>query len=230
MSWAAIIVGVVGAGAGVVGAREQARGVRRAGQEAQALSLTQINLRDRAADTLDNLAQNILSGKAITQDERRVINMAQQVASGQIERARQTAQKNVLAAQAATGFLKGGRTARQLRRLNIEAGESQQRIALAREQAIQQAVERRQQTAIGALQANLGLQPQLPPQVSQGLPSASILGAGLTGISGALFQGSAQQQAQQQQQQFIQSLFERQQGAAGTTGTTGTAALLEQRG
>lgn len=215
MTYAAIAAVVVGAGASAVGSAEAKRAAERQATEAGNLGAVQRNLRDRAADTLDNIAQNILSGAPISPAETRIIDMAQKVATQEIERQRKITQENVLEAQAGAGFLTSGRTARQLRKLNVEAGESQQRIALAREQAIQQTIERKQATAIDILKANLGINVGPSPLVPQGLPTASLIGTGLTQIGGALFQQQAQQQSLQQQQAFLQSLQTQQGGTGG---------------
>lgn len=186
MSYAAIATVVVGAVASGVGSSRAAKAAKKASKPLRGIQIRTGEQRLRIASRLEELATKLLNDQPVSAAERSTIELARTAASQQIEKQRQITQENVLGAQAATGFLKSGRTARQLRRLNVEASEAQSRVALQQQQALVGATERKRLQAIQALGTALGAPGTQFQQFQQGLQPASILGTGLTQVGGAL--------------------------------------------
>lgn len=187
MSWVAVGVAVVGAASSAKGSRDQAKAAKKANRAGS--TARQRELRDSAADQLDALATKMLNGEPISQAERNTIDRATSVADQQIQRASIQGMQQALQFQAGTGFLKGGRTADQIRKLSLEGSLDRQQVQVAREQQLQNLIENRRNQAISILKGQAGIQPDA--QQATGLPTASLVGSGLTGLSGSLFQMNA---------------------------------------
>lgn len=231
MSWAIVAgaaVSVVGVGVSETGRRKSAKSAKRERRALLKFQLENLKRRSRIADKLEEVASKIFEGKPLSGQEEQLIASATEVATRGIGKARKEAVATALGEQAATGFLKGGRTARQLRRLNIEAGEAQQNVELAREQAIQQAVERNKRLGI----QTFGLAGQLSAQEStqqfpQPISSQQVAGTALTTIGGAALQFGLQQQGIEAQRNFLQQQQLQQQATQGgvAAGSAGASAF-----
>lgn len=185
MSWVAAGVAVAGIVVGEVGRRKAAKDAKKERRGFVGLQLEQATRRNRVAGQLEELANKLLSDTPLSPQERNVLDQAQQVANTQINRQTEEAKRNALAEQAASGFLKSGRNARQIRRLNIESAEARGRISLSREQAIQQIVEGRRQQAMTALSAAGGIGLPQFQQFPTSQNSQQAVGGALTQLGGA---------------------------------------------
>lgn len=204
MSGVAVGIAVVGTAASIHGSREAAKSAKDAQQDANTQTQGQRDLRDRAANKLEELANKLLNGDPVSQAERNTINRATQVADKQIQRASRESIQQALQFQAGTGFLKGGRTADQIRKLSLEGSLDRQQVQVAREQQLQNLIESRRGQAISILQRQAGIQP-VQQNIPQGLPTSSLIGQGLTGLSGALFQQNAANAQARANAQFSQA-------------------------
>lgn len=204
MSWVALGLSVAGAVVSETGRRKSAKTAKKERRTLLQFQLENARRRSRIADKLEEIATKLLEGKPLSGQEQNLIDSAKQVAQRGIEKARTGAVQTALGEQAATGFLRGGRTARQLRRLNVEAGEAQQNVELSREQAIQQAIARKQQLGIQTLGAAGQLSgqeqfQQFPSPISNQQAGGNILST----FGGGLLEFGAQQQSFALQKQFL---------------------------
>lgn len=218
MTYAVVAGTVVSVAGGAVSASAQRKQAKTAKRERRALLGFQIQAaerQNRIADQLEGLANKILNDEPISGQEMQLLNNARDIAVKGIQKARKEAVTGALGEQAATGFLRSGRAAEQLRRLNIESGEAQQRVELQREQAVAQTIQQRQQQAFGLLQGAAGIQTPQFQQFEQPLSSQALIGAGLTTLGGAAIQFGGQQAGIQAQQDVLrqQNLNQLQQAA-----------------
>lgn len=211
---AGLVVG--GAASSAIGAKKTAKVAKRERRELLKFQLENLKRRGNIADRLEKIAIKIFEGAPLSGQEEQLINSATEVATRGIGQARRRAVETALGEQAATGFLRSGRTARQLRRLNIESGEAQQRVQLSREQAIQQAIFRNKQLGIQAFGLAGQLSGQEPvQQIAAPLTSQQRTGGILSAFGGAALQFGGQQQGIQQQQAFLQQQQLQQQATQG---------------
>lgn len=157
--------------------------------------------RDRVAGQLEALLQKLLNNDPVSAAERSTLDRATKIADQQIQKATKDSIAQSLQAQAGTGFLKGERTQDQIRKLTMEGSLGRQQIAVAREQQIQNMVDRNKQFALqaGGLITGTGI-PQF--QQFQFGPSArdqrnsAIAQAGVAAAGMFASQGGQPQQGQ----------------------------------
>ena len=194
MSFAGIGVGVaaIGVGTSAIGARNAAKDSKKSSNIQNQALVEQMRRRERIANQLEAVANKILNEEPISPREQALISAASNVADQQLKRIQKESIASSLEAQAGTGFLSSKRMSDQVRRLVLEGAEGRSRIAVGREQAINDAILRNRQQALQALQSAGGF--NTAPQFSQpvGNPLAG-LGAGLTSLGGAGIQFGSQQ-------------------------------------
>jgi hypothetical protein len=187
MTMMAIGSATTGLAGGLIGARGASDGAGRSKRaQAQFLryQLDQAARQERIAGQLEMLANKMLNDEPLNPNEMNLLNAARQMADKQIQTATQESIEQALGAQAGMGFLKSGRAADQIRKLSLEGATARQQVALSREQAIQQGIERQKQQAMGLLgaagQMNVS-NINLPQMASRG----SLMGSALMQLGGA---------------------------------------------
>jgi len=188
MSYVAVGVAVAGIATSAISARKAAKSSKKQTSFQNQLLLQEFERRERIAKRIEEIAEKILREEPLSAKEQSLISATAKVADTQLQRIQKEAISSGLEAQAGTGFLKSGRMADQVRKIVLEGAEGRSKIALGREQAIVEGINRNRQQALQALGVAGGFQnvPQL--QTPVGNPLAG-LGAGLTAIGGAGIQG-----------------------------------------
>ncbi len=172
------------------------------------LQLKAAERRNRVSGQLESLLQKLLNNDPVSPAERNTLNKATKIADQQIQKATKDSVAQTLQAQAGTGFLKGGRTADQIRKLSIEGSLGRQQIAVAREQQLQNMVDRNKQFALqtAGLVTGTGI-PQFQ-QFQMGPSARDQRNAALAqaGVAGMNLYGQMNAQQPQQQQQLGQPM------------------------
>lgn len=189
MSYVAAGIAVGGIAASTIGAKKSAASSKKQTKFQNQLLLEQFKRRNRIADQLEAIANKLLSEQPLSSREQSLITATAKVADTQLQRIQKEAIESGLESQAGTGFLKSGRMSDQVRKIVLEGAEGRSRIALGREQAIVEGINKNRQQALNALQAAGGFVPQAPQlQTPVGNPLAAF-GTGLTQIGGAGLSG-----------------------------------------
>lgn len=185
--WVAGISAVASIAGSAMSSRAASKGANRSRAASAAmarLELDQGERQARIADQLEAMANKMLSGESLSPQDLSMINAAQTLASKQIATATKEGINEALGAQAGTGFLKSGRAAGQIRKLSLEGIDARSRLALQREQFIQQTIEGRRNQAISLLQGAGGMS-ITPTNIPQLASSGSLQGAALSSLGGA---------------------------------------------
>lgn len=184
MSYVAVGVAVAGIASSAVGARKSAKESKKAAKKSGFFEVEQAKRRDLIARQLESIANKLLNEQPVSPREQALIAATAKVADTQLQKIQKESIESGLEAQAGTGFLKSGRMSDQVRRLTLEGAEGRSRIAIGREQAINDAIARNRSQALQALGMAGGF--QTVPQFQQpvGNPLAAF-GAGLTSIGSA---------------------------------------------
>jgi len=230
MSWVAAGVASASVVSSIDGAQQAKKTAKKQQQAADAANGPLRESREGAAKRLEELAQKLESGQPISDAERNVIDRAAKVTDKQLQQITQDATQQSLEAQAGTGFLKSGRMANQVRKIQIEGSLDRQKVAVAREQQLQNLIERRRQMALQANTALLNMGVPGAQQIPQGLPGASIAGAGLSSLAGSLFQSNAQQNQAQQNQAMLNQPQQPQAVTRGVQRDPGVSGVSAQSG
>lgn len=199
--------GQLGSFFGGGGDRQERQG-KELGLRGTELQVKAAERRDRVSGQLEALLRKLLNNEPVSDAERNTLNRATKIADQQIQKATKDSIAQSLQAQAGTGFLKGERTADQIRKLTMEGSLGRQQIAVAREQQIQNMVDRNKQFALqtAGLVTGTGIpqfqQFQMGPS-ARDQRNAALAQAGVAGVN--LFgQMNAQQPQQMQQGQPMQ--------------------------
>jgi len=189
MSFAATSVATAVSAGGLALSQDAARSAgRKAGNRAdelQALQVQRAEQQIRIANQLEEFARKLANDEPISPQERNAINAARKVADVGIRRATQEGIAQSIGIQQGTGFLRSGRTGKEISRLAIAGAEARGRVEAGREQALATAGARRQQLAVQALAAAAGGGIPQFQSFERGLEPGAILGAGLTALGGA---------------------------------------------
>ena len=201
----AIVAAVILAGGAAASADDASR---KAGHDLrdQPNGAAQLEMREDAAKRLEGMVQKLESDTPLSGAERALIDRTTKVADQQIQKATQDATQQALQAQAGTGFLKSERAADQVRKIQLEGSLGRQGLQVAREQQIQNLIERRKEQAFRANAGLLGLSVGAAPQGASGLPLGSVLASGLSGVPGMISQQNQQANQNQQNQALLAAL------------------------
>jgi len=181
MAWVAAIIGAAMSAKGQDSARKGAHSARE--QPASLKEMQIVGHRLHIAQKMEELADKLLNDQPISGAERTLIDQSSALANKQINEATAKAQEQVLGAAAGTGFLKGGRTMDQIRKLSVDSATARQQVALQQQQAVMGRMEQNKTNALNLLTASLGL-PNANFQ-NQPLASDTIKGAQMTQLGGA---------------------------------------------
>lgn len=216
MSWVAAGIATASVVAGVESGRQAKKGAKKQARRLAPLAKTQAEIAERnnkIAERLEQLAEKMLAGEGLSAAEQNLFKRVGEVTDKALQRSTREATEQAIAFQAGTGFLKSGRTADQIRKLQLEGSEQRDRASIERERTQLQLIEQRRAQAFSLLGAAGG---QAIPQFQTGLiglPSESLNAAQLAGLSGTLG-GLAGQ--------FAGGTGGARGGASGTTAGTGT--------
>lgn len=186
MAW---IAAVVGAGASIFGASQSAKGAKEGARSRKAAGFLNVEVMKTqlaSIQRLNQMADKLEAGEGISAAEKQFLDSTFEQATEDITEARTETTKSALDTLASVGFLRSGRTARTVRRINIEAGREFARIGLERERSRLGAVERNRDRILNIRSAVAGSGARVQPIDT--LSGSAIRGAGLQALGGSFLQ------------------------------------------
>lgn len=183
---AGLVAGGIGAAFSSTGARQAGHDLRDQLGPSNDLQLELLKQRVRSAQALDDMAQKLESGDPLSPQEAQFLDSVFQRTNVDIGKSREATTREAIGTQAGIGFLRSGRTAKQIRRINVDAESSRDQNALNRENtALNRAFERLvtipAQLRQGILTGATGAGQTIAPQSN----SSQFLGQALTGLGSA---------------------------------------------